>query len=76
MDVQLLRGLILYFGVSPEVKAALGMGSSMMNDRVMRFWGMEHMVAMILAVAHSDRSDIASLFLRTSLSTDSEGAFP
>jgi hypothetical protein len=51
MDVQLLLGLILYFGVSPVVQAALGMGSSMMKDRVMRFWGMEHMVAMILAVA-------------------------
>ncbi|MFT6866538.1 MAG: hypothetical protein ACJA08_001369 [Cyclobacteriaceae bacterium] len=51
MDLQLLIGLILYF-ISPIVKEArsVGMGN-MMADSTLRFWGMEHLLIMILAVA-------------------------
>lgn len=50
MDVQLLLGLGLYFGVSPVVRAALDQGAAMMKDRTLRFWGVEHIATMILAV--------------------------
>src|ERR671912_689251 len=43
--MQLLAGLILYF-VSPFVK----FGSTTMGDKVTRYWTVEHIVAMLIAV--------------------------
>jgi uncharacterized membrane protein len=43
--MQLLAGLILYF-VSPFVK----FGSSTMSDKVTRYWTVEHIFAMLIAV--------------------------
>lgn len=49
MHLQILIGLILYF-VSPIATEARSVGmSSMMSDSTLRFWGMEHLVIMILA---------------------------
>lgn len=50
MDIQLVIGLGLYFGLSPVVRAALDQGAAMMRDRTLRFWGVEHMTTMILAL--------------------------
>ena len=50
MHLQLLLGLILYFGLSPVAKAATqSMGAAMKNPEL-RFWGVEHITTMILAV--------------------------
>lgn len=50
MHLQLLLGLILYFGLSPVAKAATqNMGAAMKNPEL-RFWGVEHIATMILAV--------------------------
>ncbi len=43
--MQLLIGLILYF-VSPQVK----FGSDTMSDKLTRYWTVEHLTAMIIAV--------------------------
>jgi hypothetical protein len=51
MDLQLIIGLALYFGLSPIVQTALDQGAAMMKDRILRFWGVEHMLNMIFAVA-------------------------
>lgn len=51
MDIQLILGIILYF-ISPIVKQAREAGfGTMMAEKELRFWGMEHLVIMILAVA-------------------------
>ncbi|MBO0360161.1 hypothetical protein J0X19_19525 [Hymenobacter sp. BT186] len=51
MHLQLLLGLILYFGLSPYgVKAFETAGGAVMKDPIGRFWGVEHLAGMILAV--------------------------
>lgn len=49
-DLQLLLGLGLYMGVSPIVSAALKDMGSAMGDKVMRFWAVEHLSMMLLAI--------------------------
>jgi hypothetical protein len=50
MHLQLVIGLILYSGVSPMMQGILAdMGGSMKN-RELRFWGVEHITLMIIAV--------------------------
>lgn len=48
MHLQLLLGLILYFGLSPFGMKAMGAGA--MKDPTMRFWGVEHISMMVIAV--------------------------
>ena len=58
LDVQVLAGLILYVLLSPTTRSALQhFGATMSND-VLRFWAVEHPVAMIagLALAHVGRA--------------------
>jgi hypothetical protein len=51
MHLQLLLGLILYFGLSPYgVKAFETAGGAVMKDPIGRFWGVEHLAGMLLAV--------------------------
>jgi hypothetical protein len=51
MHLQLLLGLILYLGLSPfGLKAFETAGGTVMKDPVSRFWGVEHLTIMILAV--------------------------
>ncbi|QNH63496.1 hypothetical protein [Hymenobacter sediminicola] len=51
MHLQLLLGLILYFGLSPfGMKAFETAGGAVMKDPIGRFWGVEHLVGMLLAV--------------------------
>ncbi len=50
VDLQMLLGLSLYFGLSPLVKAALSDFSSAMREPALRFVAVEHVVAMFLAV--------------------------
>ena len=51
LDVQFLVGLVLYAGVSPVTWEAFGdMGAAMRNP-VLRFYAVEHAVAMIAALA-------------------------
>jgi 1,4-dihydroxy-2-naphthoate octaprenyltransferase len=51
MHLQLLLGLILYFALSPYgVKAFDSLGGGVMKDANARFFAVEHIVTMILAV--------------------------
>ena len=56
-DFQFLLGLLLYFVWSPVVQEALQMGGGMMKDSTLRFWAVEHISLMFLAVivAHVGR---------------------
>lgn len=50
LDVQLLLGVGLYF-VSPLMETFLSAPGAAMRDSVLRYWGVEHTFAMLLALA-------------------------
>lgn len=50
MDVQLVLGLLLYFVFSPITTTALGNMGAAMGDSRVRFFAVEHMAMMIIAV--------------------------
>jgi hypothetical protein len=50
LDVQVLFGLLLYFGLSPFTKRALADMGAAMRDPGLRFWAFEHIGAMAAAV--------------------------
>jgi hypothetical protein len=54
IDIQLLLGLLLYFVLSPITTAALRDFGAAMKNSVMRFYSMEHILMMLIAliVAH------------------------
>lgn len=58
MDLMLLLGLILYFFLSPITKSAFNDFGAAMGNSAVRFWAVEHIFAMIVAVAlaHIGRS--------------------
>jgi uncharacterized membrane protein len=50
LHLQLLIGLILYFFLSPVTQTALQNMGAAMRDRDLRFWAVEHLVGMVIAV--------------------------
>src|SRR5262245_66508414 len=50
MDVQMLLGLMLYAYLSPTTEAILKDFGAAMSDPVARFWAVEHLTMMLLAV--------------------------
>ena len=50
LDLQLLIGLLLYFVVSPNMSAIRANMAASMRDPVARFWAVEHITAMLVAV--------------------------
>lgn len=48
--IQLLIGYLLYFVTSPVVKAAQSDMGAAMKDSALRFWAVEHLVGMTLAI--------------------------
>lgn len=50
-DIQVLIGLLLYVGFSPVTQAAFQNFGGAMGNSVMRFWAVEHIFGMLVAVA-------------------------
>jgi hypothetical protein len=50
-DLQVLIGLLLYVAFSPLTRAAFQNFGGVMGDSVMRFWAVEHIFGMLVAVA-------------------------
>lgn len=50
LDLQMSLGLILYLAVSPLTQAAFARFSFAMRDNVLRFWAVEHITGMLVAV--------------------------
>lgn len=50
MHLQLLMGLILYFWLSPITSNAFSGYGSPMKDPVLRYWAVEHIFVMVVAV--------------------------
>ncbi|HMF94988.1 MAG TPA: hypothetical protein VKE96_11860 [Vicinamibacterales bacterium] len=53
LDVQMLLGLILYFGLSPNMQEILNHFGESMRRADTRFYAVEHITTMIVAVALS-----------------------
>jgi hypothetical protein len=51
IDLQFLLGLLLYAALSPLTRAAFNDFGAAMKDNVLRFWAVEHLVGMLVAVA-------------------------
>jgi hypothetical protein len=51
MTTQFLIGLALYLFISPITTGAFSNFGAAMKDRVMRFWAVEHIFAMVVALA-------------------------
>jgi len=58
MDIQLLLGLILYFAYSPITRQALADFGAAMGVKDLRFFGVEHVFYMILAVVFAHLGSI------------------
>jgi hypothetical protein len=58
IDLQMLLGLVMYFALSPITKAAMQDFAAAMRSPGLRFWAVEHLFGMIVAVAlvHAGRS--------------------
>lgn len=50
MDIQLVLGLLLYGVLSPVTQRAFGDFGGAMRDSKLRFWAVEHILMMIIAV--------------------------
>ncbi|MEO8043276.1 MAG: hypothetical protein ABI674_00085 [Spartobacteria bacterium] len=50
MDIQLLLGLVLFFGASPITRAAMADFGAAMKEHESRFFTVEHTLLMLLAV--------------------------
>lgn len=51
VDLQLLIGLVLYFGLSPITRLALSNMKQAMRNPALRFWAVEHLSLMLAAVS-------------------------
>lgn len=50
VDLQVLLGLLLYFGLSPFTKQAMENFGAAMSDGGLRFWAVEHLTGMLTAI--------------------------
>jgi hypothetical protein len=53
LDLQMLLGLVMYFGLSPNMREILNHFGESMKDPATRFWAVEHIATMFVAVALS-----------------------
>lgn len=51
VDLQLLLGILLYGFLSPVTRQAFGDFGAAMKDPTQRFWAVEHIVGMLIALA-------------------------
>ena len=63
LDLQMLLGLVLYFLLSPLTRAAMGDFGAAMGDSLLRFWAVEHVFGMVVAIvlAHRGRSRVRAV---------------
>jgi hypothetical protein len=65
MDIQLLFGLALYLALSPTTAAIFGDFGAAMRDPVARFWAVEHITLMLLAIVMAHLGRILARKART-----------
>lgn len=50
LDIQMLLGLVLYFALSPVTRAAIEDFGAAMRSSGLRFWAVEHLFGMVVAL--------------------------
>lgn len=50
LDIQMLLGLVMYFGVSPVMESIRANFAAAMPNPQLRFWAVEHITGMVIAV--------------------------
>src|SRR5690349_5064665 len=65
VDLQVLVGLFLYFGLSPYTKAAMENVNLALFDPALRFWGLEHIGLMAAAVVLVRMGRVMAITART-----------
>ena len=50
LDLQALFGMLLYFGLSPFTRAAMGNAGMALRDPGLRFWAITHVAMMVVAL--------------------------
>jgi hypothetical protein len=50
LDLQVLFGLLLYFGLSPLTREAMNNGGAALRDSGLRFWAITHVAMMCVAL--------------------------
>ncbi|MGE4055139.1 MAG: hypothetical protein AB7F99_10105 [Vicinamibacterales bacterium] len=65
MDLQLLIGFLLYFALSPTTAAIFDDFGAAMRDPVARFWAVEHVTLMVVAVVFAHLGRILGRKART-----------
>ena len=50
LDLQVLFGLLLYFGLSPFTTAAMNNMTVALHDPALRFWSLTHVLTMVVAL--------------------------
>jgi hypothetical protein len=50
LDLQVLFGLLLYFGLSPFTSTAMSNMGVALRDPALRFWGLTHVATMLVAL--------------------------
>lgn len=69
MDIQLVLGLILYFFLSPLTMGAMGNFGAAMGDSTLRFFAVEHLLMMVVAVV---LAHLASIMARRAATSSSK----
>lgn len=60
LHLQLVIGLVLYFGVSPMMQGIMADMKSSMKNKDARFWGVEHITGMIIGIVVAQIGSIKS----------------
>jgi hypothetical protein len=63
LDIQMLLGLLLYFALSPITRAAMSDFGGAMKIAGLRYWAVEHVLGMIVALvlAHRGQARVRAL---------------
>jgi hypothetical protein len=63
LDIQMLLGLLLYFALSPITRAAMSDFGGAMKIAGLRYWAVEHVLGMVVAVvlAHRGQARVRAL---------------
>ena len=68
LDLQMLLGLVLYLGLSPNMREILNHFGESMQRADTRFWAVEHITAMFLAIVLSHVGRVLARKAKTSAS--------
>ncbi len=67
LDLQVLFGVLLYFGLSPFTREAMNNIGAVLRDPALRFWAVTHVAMMFVALVAVRAGRVFTMVERTSL---------